>query len=393
MIHRADRHTSSSDSRLPAALVRPVVGLIDLIQRFEPEHDYGDQNWEFFVKLGRLWAGLQAKLYNGTWYFLLHTEREHERPQSFQYNPTTTAHEGVDEIGAERLRALQTAIAGIFRAVKQDPVAYHAELTTTLAPTMQYGVIHRSLVRELLPDWSRFDRELSADERTRCLAILSDRDPAPLPQMTSGRFFEYVKTAYLANPKTFAEYGETIDPTLSGRDLYCRYADGRDGGLRDIDQTSEAAFARWYDEGAASGGHPYEIFRGGNSTHIDLHVQRTSPPEGAGWQLTLSAFSSTRLVETCRAALALHERSLPCAIAHRESYILRLRGEDYVGIVPNQADIKYGWQNFPKEFNVADTIRFGWFRDEDSGRQLRPWREIRQLVTWLPLRPLRLAMK
>lgn len=48
---------------------------------------------------------------------------------------------------------------------------------------------------------------------------------------------------------------------------YYRHADGRDDGLKKIDPDSAEAFADWL-ENREKGGHPWEVCRGGNSTHV-----------------------------------------------------------------------------------------------------------------------------
>lgn len=65
----------------------------------------------------------------------------------------------------------------------------------------------------------------------------------------------------------------------------------------------------------------------------------------------------------------------------------RLLAEDHIGILPVEFDLRYGWQNFPKEFDVADTIHFSWFKDE-HGKSILPLRKISKLVSWFPLTPL-----
>jgi hypothetical protein len=47
---------------------------------------------------------------------------------------------------------------------------------------------------------------------------------------------------------------------------------------------------------------------------------------------------------------------LPFKFFHRESYALRLLAEDWVGVVPEEGSLRYAWQEFPKEWMVADAI-------------------------------------
>ena len=386
------RELDAKSGRLPTAPQRELMRLIAQVEKFEPVYHLGDRDWHFYLRPGRDWLELQVKEYQGTWYFQLQRDRDFDRPDSFQFNPSTLEGEGLQDIDRELLVAVRTGVNEIHRQVKADPVAYHARLASTLSPTLRYGVIHSGLLQTLVPDWRRFDLDLGEETLSRAVELLRRHDPDPLPSMTAGRYFDYAKVAYLANPETFTRslFGSNDwAPNLSGRDLYVRWADGRDGGLRDLPLDSESAFSEWYHGKSWQGGHPFEIFRGGNSTHISLHVSPAAPWDG--WRVSLEAFSSSRLVETCRAALALADAGLPCAVDHRESYVLRLTREDHVGIVPTGDGLAYAWHRFPKEFHVADAIPFRLFRNEDTGRQIRPWRLIQRLVTWLPIRPVRCA--
>ena len=60
---------------------------------------------------------------------------------------------------------------------------------------------------------------------------------------------------------------------------------------------------------------------------------------------------------------------MPFELEDKKSYLQRLRGEDMIGIVPDGYDTKYGWHNFPREFNVADTIHWSWLKQ--NGEQSR----------------------
>jgi hypothetical protein len=93
--------------------------------------------------------------------------------------------------------------------------------------------------------------------------------------MTAHDFFEYCRIAYISAQRK----DDLLDDSLSGREMYKRYADGRDEGLLEIDENSPQEFADWLDgkhPAKSIGGHPWEIKRGGNTTHIDLFVSRPS---------------------------------------------------------------------------------------------------------------------
>ena len=58
------------------------------------------------------------------------------------------------------------------------------------------------------------------------------------------------------------------------------------------------------------GGHPWEIYRGGNTTHIALGVIERHE----GWSVYLWGSSTKRMAETIRIALALTKVNLPVEI-------------------------------------------------------------------------------
>ena len=374
-----------------------LAAITELILRFEPRVRGSDKDWTVYLKPEGRWQKLDAKLYNDTWYLSL-LEPGARGSSSNVITQCAYSPRGGDEphptIPAEiavRLGGIRAQLARIVERVGEDPLRYHGELLRSIPPTLRYGVLPRSFLRDLLPEWQPFLKELTPLEVARMVDICERVDGAPLDLMTSGRFFDYCRVAYGANPRKFERYGEPFDLNASGEELYSRYADGRDDGLRKINPHSPEAFLSWY-RSARMGGHPWEIYRGGNSSHIDLAiVKEKNQGGGSAWRVLLSAFSSTRLVETCRIALALDDAGLPFALDHKDSYLRRLRGTDMVGLVPDEMDLRYAHHHFSKEFGVADSVRFQWFRDEQTGRQIRPWREIAAAATWLPIPELRLV--
>ena len=78
------------------------------------------------------------------------------------------------------------------------------------------------------------------------------------------------------------------------------------------------------------GGHPWEVYRGGNTTHIDLGVMQ----KAKGWSIFLGGPSTSRMAETIRIALALVKAGLPVEIHDAEELRSRLLGMDNLGIIP-----------------------------------------------------------
>lgn len=80
----------------------------------------------------------------------------------------------------------------------------------------------------------------------------------------------------------------TPERRKSEKEQYALHADGRDEGLSKLDGDSPEAFARWLKERPRTG-HPWEVCRGGNSTHIDCIVHR----DAHGYYLVVAGLAET----------------------------------------------------------------------------------------------------
>lgn len=349
--------------------------------------------WTFYIKSDGNWIHLSAKLYEDVWYIAStpNSSRSLPYPPTERFSFALTR--GLDdEILLNHhldilVPKLTDSLNETFIKVASDPIKYHAEVSTSLPPTMRLGLIPRAFVNDLLPNWLPFQRELTAVENNR-MQLLCEKDNDYLhPRMTAAIYFDYCRVAYLANTLNINALGFFSSRDKLGSELYQIFADGRDGGLTKLTPRSEEEFIDWFDQKRYAGQHPWEIYRGGNSSHIDLYVHRVNKGEKHGWKIVLSALSSSRMAETCRIALAFEAAGLPFELAHKESYLKRLRNEDLVGIVPEGNDLRYGYNSFPRELGVTDTINFSFFKD-GHGRQIKPWRELTKVVSWMPIKPL-----
>ena len=185
--------------------------------------------------------------------------------------------------------------------------------------------------------------------------------------MTADAFFDACAIAYAAN-----DYSQWIRPRMSPREQYRAMADGRDEGLLEVRPADPRAFARWY-ETRPRGGHPFEFCRGGNRTHITLGVTRLP----SGWQLFLEGGSTSRMVETARMALALQRRTVPFVLHRAREMLLKLRGEDLVGIVPHDVHGAHAAELFPEEDSAFDTVTMDLIGEA--------WRSLERFVRWRPV--------
>lgn len=139
--------------------------------------------------------------------------------------------------------------------------------------------------------------------------------------ITANDFFNACAIAYKAN--------NYKDCTRTPLEQYKGNADGRDEGLTEIDPNSAEAFEKWYNSGRF-GGHPWEIYPGGNSTHIDLAVAR----DKRGFYFSLAGKSVGRCIETIRIYLALKHAEIPVYLWNAKQLMDRLLGKEKIGIVP-----------------------------------------------------------
>lgn len=253
------------------------------------------------------------------------------------------------------------------KMVKRDWIKANKQVWLSYPLNRRYGIVRSSLVRESLSDIYRIDQDLGKAKAKKFISLveqgdLRDDHKAVLPSMTADDFFEYCKIAYISGRRK----DDSVDESLSGRQMYERYADGRDEGLLEIAGDSKEEFADWIDgkhPKRTTGGHPWEIKRGGNTTHIDLFVSRPRYHEKKGFVVGLRGRSSSRLKETIGMFLGIHEAGLPITIDDPEGIRKRLLGQDNIGIVPCFHSLHRANQHFHEHDSVYDVLYY-----DDLGR-------------------------
>lgn len=191
--------------------------------------------------------------------------------------------------------------------------------------------------------------------------------------MTSGDFYRYCEICY--ETQDYNYYGKNRIK-LSPKEKYLSQADGRDCGMRSIDGDDPEAFEKWYEVDSRCGGHPWEICRGGNSTHISLYVKR----ESNGWRLILDGSSRVRVAETVTMAVELHKKGIPIDVNEKKEILRMIKGEDFLGVVPHDVTPKYCHGSFPAEDNIIDFVN-PWFNPEVE-------KVIKEKAVWYPIKPL-----
>jgi hypothetical protein len=267
------------------------------------------------------------------------------------------------------------------KTVRKDWVSANRLVCEAYPLDRRFGIVPNALIRECLSDIYRIDKEIGPAQSRKFISLVEDsffhKDEYTVNQtMTAGDFFNYCRIAYIAGKRD----DDHVDENLSGRQMYERYADGRHEGLLDIDADSPQEFADWIDgthPKKSGGGHPWEIKRGGNTTHINLAVYRPSLYRKEGFKVELCGASIGRLAETICMFLAIQEAGLRISIDDPEGIRRRLLAQDNIGIVPGYRSLHRANQHFGKDEHVYDVLHYA-----ELGRHKR---RIRPFIAWEPL--------
>lgn len=238
--------------------------------------------------------------------------------------------------------------------LQQDVNAYNSYIQKNLPWSKRLGKIVRKDFWEIMgTETIRPDLKLGSEliEKFKMAMTHTKENQFPLlPEMTANLYFRVCEIGYDANG-----YFKDKANSISFREKYLSFADGRDAGLRDIDGDSAEAFNEWYHSGSRIGAHPWEICRGGNSTHISLYVLN----ENGKWIFDLAGPSIVRVEETVRMAVALNENKIPFELRDADEIIHMVTGTDYIGIVPDTVFPRYCHGLFPKEDRIIDFMNLG----------------------------------
>ena len=258
---------------------------------------------------------------------------------------------------------------------------YNEEVANSLPYSFRTGVIERSLLWERKPEWKESDMDgISAEIAEKFVGLVSKQDGknelGRLDKMTANSFFRACAIGYDACGFQ--------DPGLSLEERYFAHADGRDEGLSGrghginagsgIDYDDPDSWDKWYFDRERYGGHPWEVVRGGNSTHLDLFVchdrnhldflfrtgkinetEYKQKYEKAGYYFEVAG--KYRMFEAINFFVSLTEAGLPVILNDAKEILNRIEGKDYVGIVPHDVVPRYCESMFPDRYgNIIDFI-------------------------------------
>lgn len=221
---------------------------------------------------------------------------------------------------------------------------YNDFIDQHLPPQHRTGTIRRKDFWHVWPEAKTdFFKEISQDDVAEFCALAYDQPEnlsaisGLLHVMTANDFYRFCALGYAAN-----NYKGT---NRTPKEQYYLNADGRDDGLKEIEPDSPEAFEKWLIDRKQFGGHPWEVCRGGNSTHVSLYVHH----DDNGYSLVLAGDAWNRTIETVKFFLALRHAGLPVYLQEAKTLADRLTGKEKIGIVPEGVLPAYCEGRFPSE--------------------------------------------
>jgi len=284
---------------------------------------------------------------------------------------------------------------------------YNDEVSKSLPYEFRTGVVKRSALWEKEPELRKHTLEgLSEDVLAEFRRLLSsgandEMKIGRLAHMTANDYFRACSIGYKA-----CGYEDADAPPV---EQYLKHADGRDEGLTgkgcglnvgpgiSLDDPDE--WDQWYFDRDQHGGHPWEVIRGGNSTHVDLgvsHDRHTLAWKVATGHITqeeadrhpngyyFSVSGKHRTFETVSFYVALSAAGFPVFLYDADAILARIEGSDYIGIVPHHIIPKYCESMFPEKYGKV--VDFMHVYDEDIA-------ELGAAIEWLPMEQAELKVK
>lgn len=209
--------------------------------------------------------------------------------------------------------------------------------------------------------------------------IDGDKPIGRIAEMTAARYFEICGYCYRA-----AHFKDM--ETLTDKQLYCRYADARDGRLRAIEENSAAVFNRWYDapekaENYADQSHLWEIAQGHTHTRIQLYLCE----DERGYYLAMNGGVYVRAREVVQMYNALRRNNIPVYLHRYKDIADKISGLGEVGIVPA---FEHGYAYWYGGFYKNGITTFVCFDEENFPDDIAE--KVIELTDWRPLDKLKL---
>lgn len=235
---------------------------------------------------------------------------------------------------------------------------YNQNVYDNLTVRQRTGTISRKDYWELFPEIKEsYLSDISDEEIEEFVKNIDEQENNQpvgryITDMTVGKFYEFCSMGYKANNYENLE-------GLSAKLQYYKEADGRDEGLSKISIDSSEEFEAWYHDKHRGGGHPWEVCRGGNSTHIDLFVRHCE----YGYYLEVAGKAWNRSIEAIKFYNALRGEGVAATLRDAKGITDRLLGRDRIGIVPEGIPPFYCESRFPN-MELLDFMHLPYEREQ-----------------------------
>ena len=279
------------------------------------------------------------------------------------------------------------------RALREG--SYNAAVAEQLPYYLRTGVVARDAIWAAYPEtWDAIFDGMDEDTfRAFCKYAAADaEDEDAIGRLTSLTGNDFLAACALGYEACGYDVCGKGGERLPLDELYIRYADGRDEGLTGkgmglcsgpgIDLTSPGAWDAWFFDRARRGGHPWEVCRGGNSTHVSLAVchdrreaefrhrvgelsdeEFRAAEQSWGYYYVVAGKAWNRAVESVHFYVALKRAGLPAVLRDARAILARFKGEDLIGVVPRDVIPVYCEGMFPKSYGTI--LDFMHVHDED----------------------------
>lgn len=291
------------------------------------------------------------------------------------------------------------------RALREG--SYNAAVAEQLPYYLRTGVVARNAIWAEYPETrdAIFDGMDEDTFRAFCKYAAADaEDEDAIGRLTSLTGNDFLAACALGYEACGYDVCGKGGERLPLDELYIRYADGRDEGLTGkgmglcsgpgIDLTSPGAWDAWFFDRARRGGHPWEVCRGGNSTHVSLAVchdrwmmefrhrvgelsdeEFRASEQSWGYYYVVAGKAWNRAVEAVHFYVALKRAGVPVVLRDAHAVLARFKGEDLIGVVPRDVIPVYCEGMFPKSYGAI--LDFMHVYDEDMAA-------FGDKIDWLP---------
>lgn len=347
-----------------------LVELFDLVKKIKNYGKHETEKRKFFIHAPKGTFEEYAKLYDeptktlekwfktekDRWYeikFFYHYSDLFDKPlyavyinnfQVLAINDSNVAKRS--EIDAtELIKELKIITENVIEDIKAG--TYNENVKNNLSYDMRYGRISRHDYWKAMPE----EKEKYAFTNHEIETLTNAKEDTTLISLTARKYYEACAVCYKAvgMETDTSRYDDTDEEHeryggITPKEIYYRFADGRDEGLSEVPLDDVEEFSKWVrheEPYTETGGHPYEIiFSWSGKKSIHLYV----------WddKLHLTGGEYPANVMAAKMYVALVDSNIPVAF-DATAIIDRLQEKDYIGILP-----LYVWRE--TYYDAYDTI-------------------------------------